>query len=96
MTRHLDFLIPLLKTAAPNSPLAITFSAVALAAFGARPNSPNILPRAELIYGQALRSINRAIADPQEAVEDTTLASVVLLSIFDVRVLMLDITVRIF
>lgn len=87
MTRYLDFLIPLLKTAAPNSPLDLTFSAVALAAFGSRPNSPNLLPRAELIYAQALRAINLALADPEEAVEDTTLASVVLLSIFDVGIL---------
>jgi len=84
MTRYLQFLIPLLKEADPSSPLDLTFSAVALAAFGSRPNSRALLPRAEAHYVRALIRINQALKDPKTAVADSTLASVILLSTFEV------------
>ena len=84
MTRYLHFLIPLLKEADPCSPLDLTFSAVTLAAFGSRPNSRALLPRAEAHYVRALKRINQALKDPKTAVADSTLSSVILLSTFEV------------
>jgi hypothetical protein len=84
-TRYLSFLVPLLRTAKPDSPLNLTFAAVALAAFGSRPNARSLLPRADLFYARALRVINSTLKNPDEALHDATLASVILLFTYEVQ-----------
>lgn len=45
---YLEFLIPILNNENPNSAVHAAFSAAALAAFGTRPNSKAILPKADV------------------------------------------------
>lgn len=84
-TRYLDFLIPLLKEAKPNSALDLTFSAVACAALACRPGSHILRPKIDSLYAPALKAINTSLGDTVKAKEDSTLAAIVLLSTFEVR-----------
>jgi len=81
---YMDFLIPFLKADKPNRSLQLSFSAVALAAFGTRPNSKALLPNAELSYIKALKEINSTLRDPKKASRDATLIAVLLLGFFEV------------
>jgi len=85
MTRYMDFLVPLLKTADVNSPIDLTFLAVAFAAFRSRPNTKALLPQADQYYVNALNAINTALRDPARAKDDATLASVMLMSTYEVE-----------
>jgi hypothetical protein len=91
MRGYLDFVIPLLKQNKPAQPLLLAFSAVALAALGTRQNSKALLPKADLRYLNALKEINSALRDPKVASSDSTLASVMLMASFEVRMQNLNI-----
>ncbi|KAE9375062.1 hypothetical protein N431DRAFT_534079 [Stipitochalara longipes BDJ] len=80
---HLNFVIPLLKTASESSPLRSAFSAVSFAAFGAQPNSRALLPKAKLNYVQALKHINVALADPKQTKGDSIMATTLLLTVYE-------------
>jgi hypothetical protein len=82
---YLDFLIPLLKKEQPKSPLSLAFSAVGLACLGNRRNSKALLTTADSIYMRALNKINVALRDPVLVLEDSLLAAVLLLSLFEVQ-----------
>jgi len=82
---YLDWVMPLLKQESPPKCLLLAFSAVSMAAFGTRPNSKSVLPKAGLSYLNALKEINFALKDPQAAPTDSTLASVMLMASFEVR-----------
>lgn len=82
---YFDFLMPLLKERDPSQSLLLAFSAVSLAAMGARPNSKALLPKADLWYLNALKEINSALRDPRRASSDATLVSVMLMASFEVR-----------
>jgi len=84
MRGYFDYIIPLLKKDKPSPPLLHAFSAVALAAFGTRPNSKALLPKADLWYLEALKEITVALKDPNVASSDSTLAAVMLLASFEV------------
>lgn len=86
MKGYLDFIIPLLKQVDPSPPLLHAFSAVSLAALGTRPNSKSLLPKADVWYVEALKEITVALKDPIVASSDSTLAAVMLLASFEVRV----------
>lgn len=81
---HLDFLIPLIKNEEPGGHLSIAFTAVGLAALGNRPHSKRLLPLAGMRYAQALNLTNIALRNPVTAKTDQTLASVLLLGMFEV------------
>jgi hypothetical protein len=85
MRGYFDFVIPLLKHKEPSQSLLLAFSAVAMAALGTRPNSKALLPKADLWYLNALKEINAALRDPKVASSDSTLASVMLMASFEVR-----------
>lgn len=80
----LDFLLPLLRNEPPDSHLSVSFKAVALAAFGNRPNSKKLLVQASSEYSRALSSTNTALANPVMQKSDQTLAAVLLLGLFEV------------
>lgn len=84
---YLDFLLPLLRTSPPDSHLSLTFSAVGLAALANRHspgiNSKGMLPYAAQKYEKALKRTNEALRDPILAKQDSTLASVLLLGLFE-------------
>jgi hypothetical protein len=81
---HLNFVIPLLKTASEFSPIRSAFSAVSLAAFGAQPNSRSLLSKAKASYIQALKHINVALADPKQTKGDSIMATTLLLTVYEV------------
>lgn len=84
MRGYLDFILPLIKKRDPSPALLQSFSAVALAALGSRPNSKALIPKAESWYLNALKEINRCLQDPLLASNDSTLASIMLLAAFEV------------
>ena len=86
MRGYLDFLLPLLKRPKPDPSFILAFSAVGLAALGNRPNSKSLLPKAESLYVRALKQINLALQNPTKSTDDSTLAAVLLLSVFEVRI----------
>lgn len=81
---HLNYIIPLLKTATGMSPLRYAFAAVSFAAFGAQPSSRALLSKAKLNYVQALKHINVALADPQKTKGDSIMATTLLLTVYEV------------
>ncbi|KAL3418617.1 hypothetical protein PVAG01_10333 [Phlyctema vagabunda] len=85
-----DFLVPLLKAEQAGSPLSTAFSAVALAAFGVRPFSKSLLPQADALYVRALKQINSVLQHPKLALEDSTLATVLLLGFYEARAILSD------
>jgi hypothetical protein len=48
-----------------------------------RPNSRALMPMASLSYIKALKDINFALKDPSTAMSDTTLATILLLTVFE-------------
>jgi hypothetical protein len=80
---HLDFLLPLLKSQPANSPLALTFTSVGLATLAVRQDSRALMPMASTSYIKALKHINFALQDPSTAMSDTTLATILLLTVFE-------------
>ncbi|KAG4444221.1 hypothetical protein IFR05_000318 [Cadophora sp. M221] len=80
---YLDFVIPLLNAPTASRCLPLAFSAVTLAAFGTHQHSPVSLPKTRMLYLQALNEINSALQDPIQAVDDSVVASVLLLAKFE-------------
>ncbi|KAJ8063540.1 hypothetical protein OCU04_007412 [Sclerotinia nivalis] len=85
------FLLPLMKLQ-PSAILSDSLSAVALATFGNQPNARMLKPKAEQAYSKALRQITNALGDPKQVAEDTTLAAVLLLGLFEVTIFPLFLT----
>jgi hypothetical protein len=67
------------------SKLAIAVMASGLALLGNRPSSRHLMPKAMKCYSRALKEINEALLVEREAVEDDTLAAVIVLGLFEVR-----------
>ncbi|QSZ31460.1 hypothetical protein DSL72_001025 [Monilinia vaccinii-corymbosi] len=78
----LGFLLPLMKLQ-PSALLSDSLSAVALATLGNQPHARMLKPRAEQAYSKALRQATNAISDSKKAIQDTTLAAVLLLGLFE-------------
>jgi hypothetical protein len=83
---YLNFVVPFLASEQPNQAVKSAFSAVALAAFGTRPNSKSLLPQADVSYYTALKEINATLKDPVMSTDDTTLAAILMLSMFEVSI----------
>jgi hypothetical protein len=81
---YLNFIVPFLGGEQMNPAVKSAFSAVSLAAFGARPNSKSLLPKAETSYYTALKEINATLKNPRMATDDSTLAAILMLSTFEV------------
>jgi hypothetical protein len=81
----LEFLPGLHACSPPDSCLSATVSAIAFANFGGRFQVAEAKSLAAKSYGTALKLINVAIADPEEAKGDATLLAVYLTSIYEVR-----------
>jgi hypothetical protein len=81
---HMSYLTPLLKGEPPDTPLSTSFVAVAFASFGNRPGNKQLLFTAHHFYTKALKHVNRALESPIEQKSDKTLASVLLLGLFEV------------
>lgn len=71
------------------SKLGTAVMAAGLALMGNRPASRHLMPKAMKCYSRALKEINEALLVEKEAVEDDTLAAVIVLGLFEVRFLLL-------
>jgi hypothetical protein len=84
----MDFIIPAMKDeksfASPKSSLSAAVMSVAMAAFGNRRKYQHVISKAAKQYAKALQKINEALADPERALEDETLATVIILGLFEV------------
>ncbi|KAM3077195.1 hypothetical protein ACMFMF_005106 [Clarireedia jacksonii] len=80
---HLEFLVPLVQQSSKNSTLVLTLNAVALAALANQPNTRELQSAADSQYCAALNQINKDLQDAKKAQQDSTLASVFLLSIYE-------------
>ncbi|KAG6353604.1 hypothetical protein INS49_005566 [Diaporthe citri] len=83
---HLDYLLPLLNSQTrPDSAFQLAYSAVALAAMGNRfkGDSTDLVELSFMQHSRALVAIHRALKDPAESRHDGTLATVLLLSLFE-------------
>lgn len=83
---HLEYLLPLLNTEnRPDSPLRLAYSACALAAMSNRlkADTMDLMGLSFMQHSRALLAINKALRDPSERGRDSTLATVLLLSLFE-------------
>ncbi|EPE32306.1 Zn2/Cys6 DNA-binding protein [Glarea lozoyensis ATCC 20868] len=80
---YLSFILPFLGSEQMSPAVKSAFSAVSLAAFGARPNSKSLLPKADTSYYTALKEINATLKNPRMATDDSTLAAILMLSTFE-------------
>lgn len=83
---HLDYLLPLLKAESkPDSPFQLAYSACALAAMGNRlkADSMDLMELSFIQHSRALAAVNKALRDPASSRDDGTLATVLLLSLFE-------------
>jgi hypothetical protein len=80
-----DFLVPLMKADTADSVLSSAFSAVAMASLANRPNTKGrgLMPQAIGLYAKALKKINLALQNPTQQKQDSTLASILLLGVFE-------------
>ncbi|KAL1966088.1 hypothetical protein VTN77DRAFT_4836 [Rasamsonia byssochlamydoides] len=67
----------------PSSCLRWSVNAVALSAFAREANAPHLDLQARKRYGMALHGLHVALSSPTEAAKDETLASILLLAIFE-------------
>lgn len=84
---HLDYLVPLLNSETnPNSPLQLAYSACGLAAMSNRERavSTDLTELSFMQHSRAMRAMQKALADPIQSKSDATLATVILLSFFEV------------
>lgn len=82
----MTFVIPLLNLDTTGT-MASAIEAASLAAFACRPASRSVVPRAEASYAKALRRVTYAIGHPTLALQDVTLAAVLILGVFEVPIL---------
>lgn len=82
----MDFVLPLMKSAGPRSPLAYAFGACAYAALGNRPHvrKTDITLSAIVQYQRALQALQTSLKDKEAAKSDATLCAVLLLAMYEV------------
>lgn len=85
-TVFFDFVLQMYQDAAQNSSIACTVIAVAHLNFMNRHKTGELLGRVNVSYGRALQRTNHALSKPESAYTDATLASVYLLSMFELLV----------
>ena len=83
----MDYLVPLLDAEPPDSALRCAFNACAIAAFGNREkaNSLNLANVSLREHTLALAKTHAALGNPVTSTTDATLASVLLLGLYEVR-----------
>jgi hypothetical protein len=81
---HWTFILPLLKGEPAGTQLSASFAAVAFASFGNRPSARQLLGKTRHEYNKALTLVNKALINPATQKSDQTLASVLLLGLYEV------------
>lgn len=67
-----------------DTPFPMAFTAVSLAALAGRPNSRHLISKSRIYYSTALIQLKDVIKDKDEAKRDTSLATAILLSFYEV------------
>lgn len=83
---HLEYLLPLLNAESrEDSPFQLAYSACALAAMSNRlkADTMDLMGLSFMQHSKALVAVNKALRDPSESKKDSTLATVLLLSLFE-------------
>jgi hypothetical protein len=87
---YLDFTVTAIKQektlSSTKSPLTSAVMALSMAFLANQQHSNALVPRAAMLYASALQKINTALMDPHLAIEDDTLAAVIILGLFEVRI----------
>ena len=78
-----QWLFHLLSAPEVDTTLQSSAHAVSLAAFATANKSQPLMRRAQEHYAQALTSTNKALSDPTQVYEDSTLVSVILLGLYE-------------
>ena len=89
----IELLYPLYKGARHDSLLFFATSSVALATVGSAHRKHDYYKLGYAMFGRALQKTKLAVEDPVLSVEDETLMAVLLLGLFEVRVVSLSATV---
>lgn len=74
----------LIRPVEPSACLLSAFNAVSMVALSSRPGASHLVTQAEHHYLNAIREVNKAIQDPKQVKSDDTLASVLLLALYEV------------
>ncbi|CZR60782.1 uncharacterized protein PAC_10678 [Phialocephala subalpina] len=80
---HIDWAIHFGRLEKVNSPFQLALSAASLACYGARSKTKSLLPKAHHQYIKSLKGINAALLDHEAAMDDSILASILLLVSFE-------------
>jgi len=85
---YMDFVVPAMKDVksleSPPASLPKAVMAVSLALFANRRRVKPLLAKAAKQYAKALQQINEALRHPERALEDETLATIIILGLFEV------------
>jgi len=82
-----SFVLRFLQSSERTDPLVSNcWAAASMAALAGRPNSRMLASRARAYYDTALSKLNKALHDPERVRENSTLLSVLLLSIYEVTI----------
>ncbi|KAK5714919.1 hypothetical protein LTR15_010335 [Elasticomyces elasticus] len=82
---YLDYLPSMYREAKPGSPLVQTVRAIALTHLYNSGNFPEVKSSARKYYGEALATINKALHDPVERLEDDIMLSIWLMQLYEAR-----------
>jgi hypothetical protein len=83
---HFNYLLWMYGQAGTDCPLVATIHAASMAYLSRELKQSGVTESARRLYAKALMVTNRALADPHTAVSDSTLISVLLLSLFEALV----------
>lgn len=80
-----NFILKILKwEGIKDTPFPMALTAVSLAALSGRPNSRHLLPKSRVYYSTALLQLKETIREKERAKHDTSLATAILLSFYEV------------
>lgn len=80
-----DFVLRMIKwEGIEDTPFSMAFTAVSLAALAGRPNSRHLFPKSRIYYSTALAQLKAVLRDKDRATHDTSLATAILLSFYEV------------
>ncbi|KAF2152681.1 hypothetical protein K461DRAFT_268587 [Myriangium duriaei CBS 260.36] len=78
-----EFLPDLYSKSSPDVDLSLAVRAASYASFANQHSSPQMMAKARTSYGKALTALNLSLRRPLDAVKDTTIATIILLQIFE-------------
>ncbi|TKX21733.1 fungal Zn(2)-Cys(6) binuclear cluster domain-containing protein 19 [Elsinoe australis] len=79
----LEFLPDLYMRSKPDLDFSLALKAASFASFANQHNSPEMMAKARASYGRALTALNSSLRNSEASLRDTTIASIVLLQIFE-------------